>query len=131
EDLKNRIGNLIGTASEAKPEIRFDFQVDSFLDMQKKLTSFEGINIFRVIQEAVNNAVKHAQASRIEVSIEKQNGFLLFLVSDNGKGFDSSQSNSGEGLNNMRKRIEEISAEFSIESVVSEGAKVVLKYSKN
>lgn len=131
EDLKNRIGNLIGTASEAKPEIRFDFQVDLSIDMQKKLTSFEGINIFRVIQETVNNAVKHAQASRIEVSIEKQNGFLLFLVSDNGKGFDSSQSNSGDGLNNMKKRIEEISAEFSIESIVNEGTKVVIKYIKN
>ena len=131
EDLKNRIGNLIGTASEAKPEIRFDFQVDSTIDVQKKLTSFEGINIFRVIQEAVNNAVKHAQANRIEVSIEKQNGRLLFSVSDNGKGFDTSQSNSGEGLNNMKKRIEEISAEFSIESVVNEGTKVVIKYSKN
>lgn len=131
EDLKNRIGNLIGTASEAKPEIRFDFQVNSTIDVQKKLTSFEGINIFRVIQEAVNNAVKHAQANRIEVSIEKQNGRLLFSVSDNGKGFDSSQNNSGEGLNNMKKRIEEISAEFSIESVVNEGTKVVIKYSKN
>src|SRR5690606_766708 len=131
EDLKNRIGNLIGTASEAKTQIRFDFQVDSTIDVQKKLTSFEGINIFRVIQEAVNNAVKHAQAKRIEVSIEKQNGRLLFSVSDNGKGFDSSQNNSGEGLNNMKKRIEEISAELSIESVVNEGTKVVIKYSKN
>ncbi|MFA7445121.1 MAG: sensor histidine kinase [Flavobacteriaceae bacterium] len=130
EDLKNRIGNLVGTASEAKEKIRFDFQVATTLNMQQKLTSFEGINIFRVIQEALNNAIKHSDATRIEVAIEKQNGFLLFSVSDNGKGFAITSNFNGDGLHNMKKRIEEIAGKFSIKTSPEDGTQVLIKYRK-
>lgn len=120
EDLCARLTDFIGHASNSVSEVSFDFEVDTQLEsIDYQFTSLEGINLFRVIQEAVNNAVKHAEATQIKVSITKSkdtNYRFLVSVLDNGKGFSDSKISSGNGLSNMEKRISEAGGEISFDS---------------
>jgi len=96
--------------------IKFSFSVDKNVDTTKKFTSIEGMNIHRVIQEAIHNSLKYADASKIEVTISKNVSNLVLKISDNGKGFDLTSVKRGNGLNNMEKRIQNIGGEIDIKS---------------
>lgn len=122
EDLEIRINNYIEKAKEAKDQISFSFAIDPDLKNQK-LTSVQGMNIYRTIQEAVNNAIKYANASIISINAKKSNDLTKITIQDNGLGFDQATIQKGNGLQNMQKRIEEIGGKFSIESS-NEGTKI-------
>jgi signal transduction histidine kinase len=115
EDLQTRIHNFVDKAKEAKNEIRFNFMVDSELkDLQ--FTSIEGMNIYRTIQEAINNSIKYADAQTIDIHVGKTVGKIQIVIRDDGKGFDLTNTEKGNGLLNMQKRIEEINGKFVIQS---------------
>jgi len=122
EDLEIRINNYIEKAKEAKGQISFSFAIDPALKTQK-LTSVQGMNIYRTIQEAVNNAIKYANASIIAINAKKSNGQTKITIQDNGIGFHQDTIKKGNGLQNMQKRIEEIGGKFNIASS-SEGTKI-------
>ena len=63
------------------------------------------IHIFHIIQETVNNAVKHSEASKILVQCTFEDNLLLLDIEDNGKGFDVEKVSRGLGLNNIEKRV--------------------------
>jgi signal transduction histidine kinase len=74
-------------------------------------------NIFLSIKEALNNAMKHSQATQIQISISTNNKQLTIRVADNGIGIDADKLRRfGNGLNNMRRRMESIDGTFKIES---------------
>jgi len=74
-------------------------------------------NIFLSIKEALNNAMKHSQATQIQISISTTNKVLTIKVADNGIGIDSDKLRRfGNGLSNMRRRMESIDGIFKIES---------------
>jgi len=80
-------------------------------------------NIFLVVKEAMHNTVKHAQASEAGLSVHWRNG-LTVEISDNGRGFVPDNSSvSGNGLRNMRKRIESIGGSFELKS--ASGTRVI------
>jgi signal transduction histidine kinase len=113
EDLESRINNFVGKAKEAKDEIQFSFQTDANLkDIQ--LTSIEGMNIYRTIQEAVNNAIKYSQATTIAIVVKKTETQIQITIQDNGIGFDEVTIQKGNGLQNMQKRIEDIGGAFNL-----------------
>lgn len=122
EDLEIRINNYIEKAKEAKDQISFSFAIDPVLKNQK-LSSVQGMNVYRTIQEAVNNAIKYANASIISINAKKSNDLTKITIQDNGLGFDQATIQKGNGLQNMQKRIEEIGGKFSIESS-NEGTKI-------
>jgi signal transduction histidine kinase len=113
EDLEIRINNYIEKAKEAKDQISFSFAIDPALKTQK-LTSVQGMNIYRTIQEAVNNAIKYANASIISINVKKNQDQIKITIHDNGVGFDQATIEKGNGLQNMQKRIEEIEGVFSL-----------------
>jgi signal transduction histidine kinase len=82
------------------------------LDPQKELI------LFRAVQEALNNAIKHSGADRIEVHLHYTPAELQVAVQDNGKGFipQASGGDEGSGLRNMRNRAKLIGGSFHIES---------------
>ena len=129
EDLRSRIFNFIEKAKSAKEEVDFKFNVDNSLK-DEKFTSIIGINLYRTIQEAVNNGIKYAEAKQIEVTILQQNNQIKIEIKDNGKGFDIETINFGNGLHNMKKRIEEIKGEILITSQIDKGTKVTLKINR-
>lgn len=91
----------------------------------------QALNIFRIVQETINNALKHGQASQIQIEITYFNQQVHFKISDNGKGFETNKNFEGHfGLQNMQKRAKEINAEFDLFSEPNKGTQVLLKVSK-
>jgi two-component system nitrate/nitrite sensor histidine kinase NarX len=86
------------------------------------------IVFYRIAQEALNNIVKHSEASEVTIHFSGKGKTCVLRVHDNGKGFDTSQDSSGLGLNNMRERARTIGAVFSLTSRLHEGTQVSLMW---
>jgi signal transduction histidine kinase len=126
EDLQTRISNYIDKAHLYDSNIQFSFNVDNSVDTTKTFTSVEGMNIHRVIQEAIHNSLKYADASQIKVEVSKVVSNLVFKILDNGKGFDLSSTKRGNGLTNMEKRASEINGVLKIDTGLGKGTSVNL-----
>lgn len=97
-------------ANHELPEYHFylDPRISSInLDRIKQLT------LYRIAIEAIQNVIKHASASRYEVSLELRGENLVMAVEDNGKGISRNQNHEGRGLNNIRERARAIGADVS------------------
>ena len=129
EDLQARIANFIEHAKNASERIDFSFNIDKNVDEAHIFTSVEGMNIYRIIQEAVNNALKYASADEIEINISEKETKYLIEISDNGIGFDLETIELGNGLNNMKKRVREINGTLQIKSS-KKGTSISLKVPK-
>jgi signal transduction histidine kinase len=79
--------------------------------------------VYFCVLEALQNAGKYANASRVEVRLEESEGVLRFAVRDDGAGFDASRP-SGHGLTNMRDRLEALAGSLAIESAPRRGATI-------
>lgn len=113
EDLESRINNFIEKAKEAKDEIQFSFETDAELK-HTKLTSVEGMNLYRTIQEAINNSIKYADASTISIFVKRLKNQIEITIQDNGIGFDETTIQKGNGLKNMQKRIEDLGGSLDL-----------------
>jgi len=84
--------------------------------------------LFRVAQEALGNAVKHAQASEVVVTLEADNGGVTLTVADNGRGFDSSAPLplGHLGIIGMRERAEAVGGRLQVESAPRAGTRVIV-----
>jgi len=102
--------------------IRFDFPVNI---PSMPISTEAQRNIFLTVKEAINNCVKHSNTSEISITLKSDSDLLNILIHDNGKGFQpDSIKGSGNGLRNMKHRIEELGGAFSIISSESTGTVV-------
>ena len=76
--------------------------------------------------ENIFNAIKYAEASVISVSIHYKNDVIEIEINDDGKGFDIANVELGNGINNMKKRAEEIKAKLIIDSLENKGTQIKL-----
>lgn len=129
EDLRVRILDFIEKAKIAKENIDFKFTIEDSVH-QEKLSSISGMNIYRTIQEAVNNAIKYADASQITIEVKTIDDKIVIYVQDDGKGFDESTVEKGNGLLNMQKRIEDIGGIFNLVSTLEKGTTIELVLNK-
>jgi two-component system, NarL family, sensor histidine kinase DegS len=90
-------------------------------------------NIFRIIQEAINNAIKYSEATRIDVVFDHTDNFIVISVRDNGKGFDeklvekrSMNIESGRGFFNMYERTEYVNGSLEVKSTPGSGTNITL-----
>lgn len=88
-----------------------------------RLEPIKELHVFRIIQEAINNVLKHAKARSLNIRCNFAGQHLECCIRDNGVGFDDHALIPGKtsGLNNMRKRAELIGAELTVSSIVSNG----------
>jgi PAS domain S-box-containing protein len=99
-------------------------------NFDQRLDSLIEINIYRLTQEAINNALKYADSSHIIVQLSHSNSILSITVDDNGKGFDiveaekKRNSESGMGLLFMKERIQYINGRVFIHSIPDEGTRI-------
>jgi len=129
EDLKIRISNFIENAQIASNGIDFEFNCqDNFAPVS--LSSVEGINSYRIIQESINNALKHAKATKVSVEVLCENQFIEIIIKDNGIGFDEENTVLGNGLSNLKKRAKELNGEILVTSQLNNGTTIVLKFNK-
>ena len=119
-ELKYRMLNFIKDAGESVGTIRFQFDFDIQNDVQ--LSSKQAINLYRILQEIVNNAIKHANAKDISVSISQIENELQIKISDNGIGFDyESKKKKSFGLTNIQNRVQEVNGSLQVESNEAKG----------
>lgn len=128
EDLKSRLFNYIENAQLTQQKTTFNF--NSELTTNPQLNSVEGVNIYRIVQEAVNNTVKYAAAAHVSLNISETDHEITLSIKDDGIGFDISKIQLGNGLENMKTRAATIGAKFSIESNVKKGTSIVLSLPK-
>ena len=99
-------------------------------DFDQRLDSLVEINIYRLTQEAINNAIKYADSSHIIVQLSHSTTLLSITIDDNGKGFDMTEaektrnSESGMGLLFMKERIQYINGRVFINSIPKEGTRI-------
>jgi len=82
--------------------------------------------VWRVLVEALNNAVKHAEATQVQVQFNCLDEYLEVTVQDDGIGFDVNNPSPGMGLNNMRARAEIINGQIDITSETGQGTRISL-----
>ncbi len=100
-------------------------------EMQHSLSSDQEMAVFRVVQEALQNARKHSEATRVEIYASlASDGSVHFSVRDDGRGFDTKKLtptlSNGSGIPGMRERIEVVGGKFRIKSKFGYGTEIVL-----
>jgi len=92
-----------------------------------KLSKDQKLVLIRVIQECLNNAIKHAQPGRIDIRIAKNNEARRIEIRDDGVGFDPSQASQGSGMSNLTKRMETIGGKFNLTSKLGKATHITLE----
>ncbi len=122
--------DMLGKTGTIIPSFQLDGQV---MRLEKK----EELILFRIVQEAIHNTVKHAEAKTIKADIHFGTHSLNIRISDDGKGFYHSIKNADEsqsiglGLRNMRSRANLIGAECTIDSQLNNGTDVIIIFPLN
>lgn len=86
------------------------------------------INLYRIVQESVNNIVKHSQATEAKVALKREADKLFLKITDNGIGFhEASYQQFGTGLNGMTERARMLGSELLVKSVPQQGTQIILE----
>ncbi len=95
-------------------------------DVENRLNSNQKLMLFRIIQEQVNNVLKHAQATELTILLTEEGGFIELIIQDNGTGFDLDQArlNKGVGLSNIISRAEMFNGKVDIHTAPGTGCKL-------
>lgn len=97
---------------------------NSTLDSERRFDERLEIGIFRIVQEAMNNALKYAEASEIHLSLDERENMLYFTFSDNGKGFTLDGLAHQNGLRNMQERAKLLGGACTINARPNQGATI-------
>jgi two-component system CheB/CheR fusion protein len=100
-------------------------------DFETRLTSEIEINLYRIVQEALNNVAKHAEAKSVSVVIQRRQEMLFLIIEDDGKGFEGNIEGMPAakklGLKGMQERAELIGGTIEIESPPGKGTTIILR----
>jgi signal transduction histidine kinase len=125
---------LSHAVQDAPPEQRFEYEFvcDESLEEETRLPANVQMQIYRMVQEAVSNILRHADATRVKMAVTTNHGSEFVLrLEDNGKSFDPAEAKNleGRGLSNMRARASLIDAEISWEAASDGGTVFTLRKS--
>lgn len=105
-------------------QVSFDLAV---LNMPPKPDQHLALSIYRIIQELVNNSVRHGHAGYITIKVERLKKMIRIQVTDNGTGFDAGSKKTGNGLAGIKNRLLVYDGSLSIESGPQKGTKIEVK----
>jgi signal transduction histidine kinase len=120
-DVAEFATKLIQFVNQRKNHIEVD--VVNEVSESIELTPGQSLHLFRVCQEAVHNAIKHAECSKMTIFFSNDHQNIYVKIQDNGKGFEGGRK-GGYGLKNMQERISEINGSISIESAPGKGTEI-------
>ncbi|CAM1350601.1 sensor histidine kinase [Tenacibaculum halocynthiae] len=120
---------LIKELFEEKSKIGgFEYSVDISTEIDwKKIDEKGKINIHRILQEVIQNCIKHAKANTIKLKIVQEGGNMNIKIEDNGVGFDSEKENKGIGLKNINSRIKKLKGVIKVNSKLGEGTTIEIE----
>lgn len=102
-----------------------------FYDVPENLSPETTHQLFRIVQEAVANVLKHAEASELDLQFFVHDQELVMTIEDNGKGFDSQHASQGIGLQNMKARTESLAGTMEVSSQPGKGTSIMIKVPLN
>jgi two-component system sensor histidine kinase UhpB len=109
--LAGAIEALVHFWASRRPDITFTLQVDA-----EKLDDRRTAVAFRVVQESLNNAVRHANPTRVDIRVENTREGCVIEVADNGAGMPPERKAKGLGLLGMRERVNAVGGRFKVEN---------------
>ena len=118
-ELKEMVEDLLSTLDDSagiKTTLIYNITEDELTDDLK-------LNIYRIIQEHVNNILKYSKAKNVFVSLKIIDTLLYMQIEDDGKGFDMNSKRAGIGISNMINRVESFNGQISIKSSPGNGCK--------
>lgn len=118
------VKTLVETQMEAY-KIAFSFIGDDSINWDA-LDNTVKIHLYRILQETMQNAYKHAQATKVVISYKKEDTNLVFNITDDGEGFDMYKSKKGIGLKNIEDRVQEIKGKLLITSQKQKGTDITI-----
>jgi signal transduction histidine kinase len=121
--LTKAIEDLIGKI-ERSSKMSFIKEIKNVDDM---VEIDQQINVYRIIQESLNNIIKHSEASEVKIQISDAN----IVISDNGIGFVAISKTQGMGLNNLVERAKLLKADLTIDSAQNSGTVIAIQFKNN
>ena len=127
---------LIVAVEDLCDDINFGDQMEvtfQHFNVDNSKLSIINLPVYRMIQELLNNIVKHAQATEVTVQLSQNDDALLITVEDNGKGFDleTSLQKKGHGLSNLSSRVKALNGQVDFDSRINEGTSVSIQLPLN
>jgi signal transduction histidine kinase len=130
--LRSAIEDLVKTCKDTDKKL--EFLLDENI-MQTPLSRELKISVYRILQEGLNNVIKHSEATKVEIYIDTSGGYLNLMIKDNGKGFqfDIHQLHSKKlakkmnGIRGMKERTELLSGTFNINAEPGNGTIIQLE----
>ena len=118
---------ILNMAKKATVPGRLKIEVVPF-GLDERIDPTIEVNIFRMIQEILTNAIKHAEANEITIHLTQHHDILNIIVEDNGKGFVPKKidTKEGMGLPNIEKKIEHMGGTFTIDSSLGKGTSILI-----
>ncbi|MDF2193731.1 tetratricopeptide repeat protein [Paraflavitalea sp. CAU 1676] len=129
----DKLGNMVVRMREYVSHTLESKNIDVVFDVDKEilhqtLPMEQRRDFFLVFKEAVNNAAKYAQATSVTIRLVSVNNNLQLMISDNGKGFDTTLITSSNGLKSMHERARSMGATLQIQSAIQQGTSVKLQF---
>jgi signal transduction histidine kinase len=121
--LASAIRDFISKIDTSKLSVNFDSY-----GLNERLDANTETILYRVLQEVVNNVIKHANANKLDIQISKDDDSITTTIEDNGKGFDTRAANQkdGIGLKNIRSRVEYLKGSVEFDSQINKGTVVII-----
>ncbi|HTM91399.1 MAG TPA: PAS domain S-box protein, partial [Flavisolibacter sp.] len=119
EDMLTNVLNEMTDEIHATTNVNFESDLTAF--DEKKLNEDIKLMIYRIVQEQINNIVKHARASHVNINIANDAHRISLLIADNGVGFDTKQKRKGIGLRNIENRVKFYKGSATIRSEEGKG----------
>lgn len=105
----------------------YSLDVDKSINW-KSINEVDRVNLYRILQEALQNIIKHAKAKNIEVTITKQDKTIRAAIKDDGIGFDSSKRKNGIGIKNIKSRVKRLKGAIQIHSKPNQGTALYIDF---
>lgn len=122
DDLETSFNQLL---SSFNLQQRFDIDLEFSNEFQDAAIARElQLNLYRILQEQLNNIVKHSAADTITVSVGVKDKMLTMEITDNGRGFNTTDHKPGIGFANIKRRVDLFSGKFTVSSSPGAGCKV-------
>lgn len=128
DNLPDTINRMRRFTSETltAANIQFIFQTDE-IDKNDKIDVDTRRHIYLIYKEIINNIVKHSEATKVLFNLNRSGNNLVFVISDNGKGFNANEQQFGNGLANIQSRAEKIDGKLEIVSEIQKGTLITLQ----
>jgi len=124
--LVDSVEDLIQAISDAK---NIYIELDSSEFKEKDVPLNKQLTIYRIVQEQLNNVLKHSNADRVRIELRSMQKVVSLKIIDNGIGFDINKTKPGIGLNNIRNRLYVFNGNMEINSAPGEGCKLSVEFS--